>query len=70
MKRRISIAVLTFMAFATVAGAQSVTTISGTQLENVPVSHLRQALSGQIAGLVIQENRSEPGISVPSARKE
>lgn len=67
MKRRISIAVLAFMAFATVAGAQSVTTISGAQLENVPVSHLRQALSGQIAGLVIQENRSEPGYTDVSA---
>lgn len=61
MKRRISFAILALMAFASVAGAQSVTTISGEQLENVPVSHLRQALAGQMSGLIIKENGSELG---------
>lgn len=61
MKRRVSVAIMAFIASALAAGAQSVTTISGEQLENVPVSHLRQALSGQMSGLVIQEKGSELG---------
>lgn len=43
------------------AGAQSVTTISGDQLENVPSAHLPQALAGQILGLGTLEGSSELG---------
>ena len=59
--KKLFIIISVLMASALAADAQSVTTISGEQLENVPSAHLPQALAGQILGLGTLEGSSEPG---------
>lgn len=61
MKGRISILISVLTALAVTASAQSVSRISGEQLENVPTAQFPQALAGQISGLTLLEASSEPG---------
>jgi len=49
------------------AVSEAMTTISGSSLESVPTSQLRQALEGQILGLNIMESSSELGASTFSS---
>lgn len=59
--KKISIVIFALAAVTFTVNAQSVTSISGEQLESVPAAHMPQALAGQILGLGTLENGSELG---------
>ncbi len=61
MKRIIAASAALLVQFCFVAQAQSVQTISGEDIENVPSAHLLQALEGQMLGLGTLETGSELG---------